>query len=151
MAMAGVGEAASIIALCGTAFELSKNVYKVIDSFKSQRQKILEIQGEVSTLTAVLDSIHQKVQSSPNQQRFEALREPIKCCTTVCEEMKTMLATCTTHTKDSGDSVRDWLKMQYRGGNFDSMKQRLAAYKSTLSITFDSINLYVFELLHRPP
>ena len=53
-----------------------------------------------------------------------------------------MLNACTKHAKDNRDSIRDWLNMQYREKSFEDVKQRLASYKSTLSIAFASINIY---------
>lgn len=144
--MAGIGEAASILAFVLLAVDISKKVYSSVESFKSQRREVRDIQGELSTLTSVLQAISQQIPDPPADRRFEPLRQPVQCCKTICEEMQAMLDECSKHTKDSRDSVRDWLKMQYRGKGFNDMKQRLAAYKSTLSITFDSINLYVLNV-----
>ncbi|BCR85775.1 uncharacterized protein ACHE_21233S [Aspergillus chevalieri] len=57
--------------------------------------------------------------------------------------MREMLNACTKRSAEGRESVRDWLNMRYREKSFEDMKQRLASYKSTLSITFESINIRV--------
>lgn len=138
-----IGAASGILALVIAALQASKAVYNTVDSFKSHRQKVREIQTELGSLTVVLESVCQQIQLSPDKQRFEPLREPLKCCTMTCEDIQLMLDKCTKHAKNKGDSISDWLQMQYREKSFDETKQRLAAYKATLSITFDAINLFV--------
>jgi len=55
--------------------------------------------------------------------------------------MGTMLDQCTTHSRDGQNSIRDWLKQQYRAKTLDEMKQRLDSYKSTLSIAFHAVEM----------
>ncbi len=55
--------------------------------------------------------------------------------------MREMLDACTKYSKDGRDSVRDWLNMRYKEKTFEDVKKRLASYKSTLAITFESINM----------
>ncbi|KAK5215126.1 hypothetical protein LTR96_011229 [Exophiala xenobiotica] len=137
IAMAGVGEAASVLALAIFAYDTSKSLYEAVSSFKSQRKAIQDLQADLGALVTVLDLIGQQIRGSNEEHKFEPLRQPIRCCTSTCEDMQEMLNTCTRHTKDDHDSMRDWLKMQFHGKNFADMKQRLASYKSTLSIARD--------------
>jgi hypothetical protein len=140
--MAGIGEASSILALTIFAFQSSKSLYDAVSSFKSQRKAIKDVQTDLGSLVTVLDLIRQQAQGSQDGDKFEPLRDPLQCCQAICQEMQEMLDVCTSHAKDGRDSVRDWLNMQYRAKSFTDMKQRLASYKSTLSIAFALINMY---------
>ena len=136
-----VGLASSLLALTIFAYDTSKSLYEAVSSFKSQRKTIKDVEDDLLSLVTVLGSIREQAQCAQEVEILEPLRQPLNCCATVCGEMREMLDACTTHSKEGRDSVRDWLKMQYRGKSFEDMKQRLASYKSTLSIAFESINM----------
>ena len=140
--MAGIGEAASILALTNFAFKSTKLLYEAVSSFKSQRQTIRDVQADLGSLVEVLDLIRQQAQGSQDGVEFEPLRHPLQCCQATCQEMQETLNECTKHTKDGRDRIRNWLNMQYREKSFADMKQRLASFKSTLSIAFASVNMY---------
>lgn len=138
--MEAVGAAASILALAVFAYDTSKTLYETVASFKSHRKTVKEVQADLGSLTAVLDSIRGQIQQSTDTTRFEPLRKPLSCCATVCHEMQEMLRMCTAHSRPDHDSVRDWLSMQYREKSFEDVKKRLASYKSTLCIAFALVN-----------
>lgn len=139
-----VGTASGVLALTVFAFKASKSLFEAVSSFTSQRRTIQDIQTDLGALVAVFDLIIQQAQGSGNESKLEPLREPVKCCTKSCQEMQEMLDACTKHAKDGRDSVRDWLHMRYHEKNLEDIKQQLASYKSTLSITFASINMCTF-------
>ena len=141
--MAEIGAAASILALTIFAYDASKTLYEAVSSFKSQRKTINDVQTDLGSLVTILDLVRVQAQRSEDDIKFEPLRQPIKCCTTTCQDMQEMLDACTKHAKDGRESIRDWLNMQYRGKTFQDTKERLASYKSTLSIAFASVNMYV--------
>jgi aspartate oxidase len=136
-----IGAASGVLTLTIFVFKASKSLLEAVSSLKSQRRTIRDIQTDLEALVAVLDSIRQQVQASENDSKFEPLREPMKCCTKICQEMQEMLNMCTRHAKDGHDSVRDWLKMRYHEKSLEDIKQQLASYKLTLSVTFASINM----------
>jgi hypothetical protein len=137
-----IGAASSILALTIFAYNTSKSLYEAVSSFRSQRRTIQDVQTDLGSLVAVLGLIREQAQGSEDDTKFEPLRQPVQCCTTTCQDMQEMLNECTKHAKDGRDSIRDWLNMQYHEKSFQDMKQRLASYKSTLSIAFASINMY---------
>ena len=134
-----VGLASGLLTLTVAAYKSSKSLYEVVSSFQSQRKSIKDIQTNLNSLVTVIGKIHEQIQSSQEVERLEALRQPLNCCVTTCQEMHEMLDACTKHGKDGRNSVRDWLNMRYRERGFEDMKQRLVSYKSTLSIAFESI------------
>ena len=133
--------ASGLLALTIFAYDTSKSLYEAVSSFKSQRKTIKDIQGDIGSLLTVLESIRKQIKTPQDADKFESLRQPLSCCLKTCQEMREMLDACTAHSKDGKDSVRDWLNMQYHEKSFGDMKQRLASYKSTLSIAFESINM----------
>jgi Fungal N-terminal domain of STAND proteins len=137
-----IGAASGVLALTIFAFKASKSLYEAVSSFKSKSKDIRDIQTDLGTLVTILGSIRQQAQDSGNESKLEPLRKPIECCIKTCQEMQEMLNACTIHTKDSRNSVRDWLNMRYHEKTFDDFKRQLASYKSTLMVTFDSINMY---------
>lgn len=141
--MAGIGEAASILAFVLLAADVSKKLYSSVESFKNSPREVRDLQTEIGSLTNLLEKISQQVrQAQPNDQRFRPLRTPLQCCQTICNDMQTEFDECTTHSRNGQASVRDWVKRQFRGKSFNETKQRLAAFKSTLQISFLFINLY---------
>jgi hypothetical protein len=136
-----IGLASGILTLVIFTYDTSKSVYDIVSSFQSQREVIQDVQADLSSLLAVLTSIRDQAQRPSGLERLEPLRQPLSSCATSCKEMHEMLDACTTHSTDGRNSVRDWLKMQYHEKSFEDMKVRLASYKSTLSIAFNSINM----------
>lgn len=136
-----VGLASALLSLTIFAYNTSKSLYEAVSSFKSQRKAIRDLQTDLTSLVSVLESICKQAQNSQDVERLEPLHQPLEFCSATCQEMHEMLDTCTRHSREGGDSVRDWLKMRYHEKSFEDMRQRLASYKSTLSITFDLINV----------
>jgi len=136
-----VGLASGLLTLTIFAYDTSKSLYEAVSSFKSQRKTIKDVLADLDSLVTVLENINKQAQRSQEVERLEPLREPLNCCTTTCHEMHEMLDACTTHSKEGRDSVRDWLNMRYHEKSFEDMKKRLASFKSTLSIVFESINM----------
>jgi len=136
-----VGLASGLLTLTIFAYDTSKSLYEAVSSFKSQRKTIKDVLADLDSLVTVLENINKQAQRSQEIERLEPLREPLNCCTTTCHEMHEMLDACTTHSKEGRDSVRDWLNMRYHEKSFEDMKKRLASFKSTLSIAFESINM----------
>jgi hypothetical protein len=137
----GIGEASALLALIVFAFQTSKSLYDEVSSFKSKRKTIKDVLDDLDALNTMLETIRGQAQRSQEVERLEPLREPLKCCTAICQEMREMLDACTTHSKEGRDSVRDWLNMRYKEKTFEDVKKRLASYKSTLTIAFESINM----------
>lgn len=136
-----VGLASGLLTLIIFAYDKSKSLYEAVSSFKSQRKTIKDVLADLGSLVTVLEKINEQAQRSQEVERLEPLREPLNCCATTCHEMHEMLDACTTHSKEGWDSVRDWLNMRYHEKSFEDMKKRLASFKSTLSIAFESINM----------
>lgn len=136
-----VGFASALLGLTVFTLNTSKSLYDAVSSFKSQRKTIKDLQNDISSLVTVLGSVQAQAQMSQEVERLEPLRTPLECCLTTCQDMRDMLDACTKHSETGRDSVRDWINMRYHEKSFDDMKQRLASYRSTLSITFESINM----------
>ncbi|KAH5617543.1 hypothetical protein HBI23_254250 [Parastagonospora nodorum] len=136
-----VGLASGLLTLVVFVFDASKSLYEAIYNFKSQRQTIKDVLADLDALVAVLTAIRERAQRPTEIAKLEPLWQPLECCATTCREMREMLDACTAHSKDGHDSVRDWIKLQYREKSFDDMKKRLSSYKTTLIVAFQSINI----------
>ncbi|RAR13367.1 hypothetical protein DDE83_003230 [Stemphylium lycopersici] len=135
-----VGLASGLLTLIVFTFDASKSLYEAISSFKSQRQTIKHVLADLNALATVLTTIREQAQHPAKAAKLELLRQPLECCATTCKEMHEMLKMCSAHSKDGQSSVRDWLKMRYRGKSFDDIKNRLSSYKTTLVVAFQSTN-----------
>lgn len=136
-----VGLASAILGLTIFAYDTSKSLYEAVSSFRTQRKTVKDLQDELNSLTTILGSIRTYAGGSEEAQRLEPLRKPLECCLTICQEMHETLEACTKHSAEGRNSVRDWLNMRYHGKSFEDIRKRLNIYKSTLSITFASINM----------
>jgi hypothetical protein len=136
-----VGAASAFLSLALFAYETSKSLYETVSSFRSQPKTIRDLLCELKSLVSIIESVQNLSQDSREIARLEPLRQPLECCSVTCQELQDMLNTCTKHSQDGRNSVRDWINMRYHEKSFEEMKQRLASYKSTLSITFESITM----------
>jgi Fungal N-terminal domain of STAND proteins len=137
----GISVTAGLLTLAIFVCNTSKTVYETIESFKDRRKAVRDVQDELKSMVTVLDKIQEQAQRQHDIDRLEPLRLPLICCADVCQELQGRFDVCTKHSTKNHSSVRDWIKIQYRGKSFDDMKNRMASYKSTLSLAFDIINL----------
>ncbi|KAH8430993.1 uncharacterized protein LDX57_008654 [Aspergillus melleus] len=136
-----VGFVSALLGLTILTFDASKTLYEAVSSFRSQRRTIRDLQLDLSSLLDVLQSIRDLAESSHESDRLEALRLPMECCLAICQDLQVTLDSCTKHSDEGRDSIRDWLSLRYHEKSFEDMKKRLASYKATLSITFQLITL----------
>lgn len=136
-----IGITSGLVALVLFAFNTSKSAYATVSSLRSHRGDVKAVQTDLESLVAVLDTLRAQAQSSTGVERLEALRYPIHCCAEICKDMQAMLDACASRSTDGSISVRDWLKMQYRGKSFDDVRKRLTSYKATLVLALETINM----------
>ncbi|OJJ43209.1 hypothetical protein ASPZODRAFT_169523 [Penicilliopsis zonata CBS 506.65] len=136
-----LGTASAVLGLAILVYDSSHTLHDAISSFKSQRKTIKDLRSDLVSLDALLVTIKNHAERSEDPKRLEPLRQPLDCCLHACQEMHEKLKTSTRYSTNGHNSLRDWLQMQYQGKNFEQMKQRIASYKATLSISFSCINL----------
>ena len=85
--------------------------------------------------------MHKQAQRPHEDESLEPLKAPLTRWAIICDELRDMLNEFTSHSKDNQINIREWLKMRYRGKSFEDMKNRLARYKSTITIAFQSIDI----------
>ncbi len=128
-----------LVALTAFAFQSSKTLYQVVQSFKSSRKAIRELKEELEALDRVLQSLHQAAGDSDTD--LTGLELPVLRCGKACTEFEAMIVKCTAHSGGSRTSFRDWAKLKYIGDDIIGFKNMLAGYKSTISIALSSANL----------
>ncbi|KAB8225206.1 hypothetical protein BDV33DRAFT_164630 [Aspergillus novoparasiticus] len=124
--------ASSVLALAGFAFQTTKSLYQVIESFKSSKRAIRELRCEVESLTQALASLEKA--SADNETQLTALKLPLLRCGKICKEFEEVIIKCTSHSREQRTSFRDWAKLQYMGGDIEDLRTTLAGYKATINI-----------------
>jgi len=92
-------------------------------SYRNQQKAVKVVLNELEALMTVLNVLHEHTKARPQDSNLSCLETPMKSCLTICQEMGTMLDQCTIHSRDGQNSIRDWLKQQYRARTLDEMKQ----------------------------
>ncbi len=128
-----------LVALTAFAFQSSKTLYQVVQSFKSSRKAIRELREELEALDGVLQSLHQAAGDSDAD--LTGLELPVLRCGKACTDFEAMIVKCTAHSGGSRTSFRDWAKLTYMGDDIVGFKNMLAGYKSTISIALGGANL----------
>jgi len=128
-----------LVALTVFAFQSSKTLYQVVQSFKSSRKAIRELKEELEALDGVLQSLHQAAGDSDAD--LTGLQLPVLRCGKACTDFEAMIVKCTAHSGGSRTSFRDWAKLKYMGNDIVGYKNMLAGYKSTISIALGGANL----------
>jgi hypothetical protein len=134
-----IGIASGILALAIFAFQSSTRLYQLVDSFQSNQRVVRELKEELEGLNGVLRSL-QETTTSTNVD-LTTLRLPLLRCGKACKDFEAIIAKCAAHSRESRTSFRDWLTIQYMGGNISGFKAMLASYKSTISIALGNLNL----------
>ncbi|KAE8138871.1 hypothetical protein BDV38DRAFT_291896 [Aspergillus pseudotamarii] len=124
--------ASSLLALAGFAFQTTKSLYQVIESFRSSKRAIRELRFEVESLTQALASLEKA--SAENEAELRALKLPLLRCGKTCKEFEEVIIKCTSHSREQRTSFRDWAKLQYMGGDIADLRTTLAGYKATINI-----------------
>ncbi|KAE8381498.1 hypothetical protein BDV26DRAFT_78010 [Aspergillus bertholletiae] len=124
--------ASSLIALAAFAFQTSKSLYQVIESFKSTKRAIRELRFEVESLSQALITLEKA--AVENEEQLIALKLPLLRCGKTCQEFEEIINRCTAHSRDQRTSFRDWAKLQYMGGDIADLRTTIAGYKATINI-----------------
>jgi hypothetical protein len=136
-----IGIASGLVALASFAFQSSLSLYRVVDSFKSNKRIVRELREELEALDGVLQSLQQA--TVDNVIDLPALKLPLLRCGQACYEFETVIVKCTAHSGGSRTSFRDWAKLTYMGDDILGFKNMLAGYKMTINIALGDANLYV--------
>jgi hypothetical protein len=136
-----IGVTAGLIGIATFAFQISKEVYDLVDSIQKAPQTIRDLKSELTALDPILSSIQKLVTSDAS--KFEDIRYPLHQCGMVCFQLRSLIRQCTEHSAKGTRSARDWVKMQYKGKTINGYKGQLAAYKATIGIALSTFTLYV--------
>jgi len=94
-----------LVALAVFAFQSSKTLYQVVQSFKSSRKAIRELKEELEALDRVLQSLHQAAGDSDAD--LTGLELPVFRCGKACTDFEVMIVKCTAYSGGSRTSFRD--------------------------------------------
>jgi hypothetical protein len=136
-----IGVTAGLIGIATFAFQISREVYDLVDSIQKAPKTIRDLKSELVALDPILSSIRTVVAS--DAEKFEDIRYPLHQCGMVCFYLRSLIQQCTGHSANGTRSARDWVRMQYQGKTIDGYKSQLASYKATIGIALNLFTLYV--------
>lgn len=136
-----IGVAAALLGIATFTWQISKEVYDLVNSIQKAPQTIRDLKSELLALDPILSSIHQVVMSDAS--KFQNIRLPLHQCGMVCFQLKSLVQQCTAHSANGSRNARDWVRMQYKRKTIDGYMGQLASYKATIGITLSLFTLYV--------
>ncbi|GAQ12182.1 hypothetical protein ALT_9503 [Aspergillus lentulus] len=127
-----VGLASSLVTLAGFAFQASKSLHQVLESFKSTKRTVRELRHELDALNQVIEEL-QKV-AVDHEKDLSTLKLPLLRCGKTCQEFKDVIEKCAPRSDGQRTRIIEWARLQYMGGNISNLKATLSGYKATISI-----------------
>ncbi|KAF4207306.1 hypothetical protein KXV55_002483 [Aspergillus fumigatus] len=127
-----IGLASSLVALAGFAFQASKSLYQVLESFKSTKRTVRELRHELDALNQVIEEL-QKV-AVDHEKDLSTLKLPLLRCGKTCEEFEDAIEKCAPRSDVQRPRIIEWARLQYMGGDISNLKATLSGYKATISI-----------------
>ncbi|KAL2809389.1 hypothetical protein BJX63DRAFT_435257 [Aspergillus granulosus] len=131
-----VGTVSAIVPL---ALQATIILYQTIQSLNSRARLIRGLGEELKDLQEALQNLQELLSNSDID--LTALKGPLERCASACNEFREAVIECTQHSSGERYSKRDWLKMQYMGGDISDFRNMLAGYKSTITIALAYANL----------
>ncbi|RFU29622.1 hypothetical protein B7463_g6721, partial [Scytalidium lignicola] len=134
-----IGVASGLLALAVFAFQSSRQLYQLVESFQNNQRAVRELREELEALSEVLQSVQETVASTDVD--LATLKLPLLRCGKACKEFEAVIVTCAAHSSGSRTSFRDWAKLKYMGDGIVGFKNMLAGYKSTIMIALGNANI----------
>ena len=134
-----VSISSGIVALATFAYQSSKSLHQLIQSFRNHTKTIRELGDELTTLDQALVSLGETV--SEDVDGLSALKIPLLRCGHACKEFQEVVTSCSRHSGQSRASFRDWAKLQYMGDDISSFKNMISGYKATICVALGNVNL----------
>jgi hypothetical protein len=100
-----IGVTAGLLGITTFAFQLSKEVYDIVDGIQKAPQIIRDLKSELVALDPILSSIRTVV--TTDASKFEDIRYPLYQCGIVCYHLKTLTQQCIAHSANGARSARD--------------------------------------------
>lgn len=134
-----ISVSSGVVTLVMFTFQSSVALYQTIQSFRSSKRSIRELEEELGALTAVLQSLNDVANGS--NVDFSSLELPLRRCGKACQEFEKLVGKITQHSSGSRTSFRDWANLTYMGGDITAFKNMIAGYKSIIMIALGDANL----------
>jgi chromosome segregation ATPase len=134
-----LGLASSLVALTGFAFQASKSLYQVLESFKSTKRTVRELRHELDALNQVIEAL-QKV-AVDHEKDLSTLKLPLLRCGKTCKEFEDVIEKCAPRSDVQRPRFIEWARLQYMGGDISNLKATLSGYKATISIALGGATL----------
>jgi hypothetical protein len=148
--MAGVGELASIVGLATVAFDISKTIFDLLQTFKGLPQALQDLAHSTETLGGLLEEIDLKGRKVAADDPFgTAIQQPsFKATVAGCErDLGRLQIVLFKLTKEDSSALlvrlRYTFKWIYLEDQVVSVKKSLEAHKTLLSVFLSLSTMYV--------
>lgn len=128
-----------LLTLVVFAFQSSKVLYDIVDSFQSNKKTVRGLKEELEALNEALQSLQELL--TRTDVDLSALKKPLLRCGKACKDFEAVILKCTANSKGDRTSFRDWARLQYMGSDIDGFRDMLAGYKSTIIIALGDANM----------
>ena len=131
--------ASGLVALSVFAFQSSKNLCQLVESFQNHGRNVEQLKNELAALTGVLGCLQKTV--NQNTVDLCPLERPLLHCGKACAEFEAVINKCSSHTKQPRTSFRDWFKISWKGKDISAFTSMIAGYKATITIALGDANM----------
>lgn len=132
--------ASGVLTLAVFAHKSCLTLYTTIQSFKTHPKRVRDLTEELQALIGVLESLSDTMRFHTDVD-IPALDLPLRRCSSACDEFLAELQKCCSRSGGDRQSFRDWAKLRYMGDDMNDFKDSLAAYKSTINIALQDVQL----------
>jgi hypothetical protein len=135
-----IGMASGLIAAATFAFQSSVALGKTVKSYNSRQQSVLDLEEEISALSAVLDTLTRTISASSDLD-LSVLQLPLRRCKTACQEFEQAIKQSLSRSSNDRANLRDWARVRYMGEDINGFRRVLSGYKMTITIALCDVNL----------
>lgn len=130
-----VGFAASVLTIT-SACRAVKSLYETVKHYEGRNTTLTMLRAQLEEILNIMNAL-EKV-TDIDESLWGLLRGPIDRCKEMCPDFEKAMKSFSNSSKVG---LRDWAKMEFRKGTIAEFIDRIAGYKSTITVGLGIINL----------
>jgi hypothetical protein len=134
-----IGIGSGVLALSEFTTKAILSVYQEVTGFEGNQKSIRDTRRDLEAFTVVLYSLDRIAKNDPTC--LPDLEIPLSSCAKDCEDFKELIITCTSNPSNGRSMARDWAKLRTKEDEIAGFKDKLARYKSTITLALCGANL----------
>jgi hypothetical protein len=131
-----VGLAASVLTITA-ACQAVKSLYDTVKHYEGRNTTLTMLRAQLEEMLNILNAL-EKV-TDIDKSLWLLLQGPIDRCKEICPAFEEAMNSFSNSKTKIG--LRDWAKMEFRKGTIMEFIERIAGYKSTITVGIGIINL----------